>query len=120
MESYGKKTRNPGYKSGDHWIICAQCGFSVYSSEARKRWDGLIVCPEDYEDRHPQETIRAVKDRIKPSGLMRSESPTTYKTVTYWNDCRAGIAISGLSRTAQDYEYNNVPTATFGSGDGGL
>lgn len=29
-----------------------------------KRWDGLIVCPEDYENRHPQDFLRARQERI--------------------------------------------------------
>jgi len=65
MSSYGKKTRNPGYRPGDNWIICDVCGFAIYGSEAKDRWDGLVVCKEDWEPRHPQDFVRARKDKQK-------------------------------------------------------
>jgi hypothetical protein len=34
------------------------------SDEVRKRWDGLIVCPSDWESKHPQLSIRIPKERI--------------------------------------------------------
>jgi len=46
------------YKKGDHWIICDRCGFKVYRSQARKEWNGWLVCKDKcYEDRHPQEFV---------------------------------------------------------------
>jgi len=29
-----------------------------------KRWDGLLVCPDDYENRHPMDFLRARQERI--------------------------------------------------------
>lgn len=51
------------YVSGDFWRICDECGFKTRSSETRKRWDGLIVCLSDFEQRHPQDFVRGRKDR---------------------------------------------------------
>ena len=65
MSSYNKKTRNPGYKAGDNWVICDKCGFAIYGSEAKETWDGLVVCPEDWEPRHPQDFVRGKRDNIK-------------------------------------------------------
>ena len=47
------------YKKGTWAAICDVCGFEFKSDELRKNWKGLIVCREDYEQRHPQEFIRA-------------------------------------------------------------
>lgn len=46
------------YKPGSWNCICAVCGREFKSDEVRKRWDGLIVCKSDYEDRHILDFIR--------------------------------------------------------------
>lgn len=51
------------YASGDYHIICDRCGFKVLRSQARKTWDGLIVCRKDWEPRHPQDFVKARSDR---------------------------------------------------------
>lgn len=50
------------YKPGQHKFVCDVCGFEFFSSEKRKRWDGLIVCPTDYETDHPQKYIKVQSD----------------------------------------------------------
>ena len=54
---------DPYYKPGDFWRICDVCGFRYRASETKKRWDGMIVCDEDFEQRHPQDFVRGVADR---------------------------------------------------------
>lgn len=51
------------YVSGDHWKICDVCGFKYRASQTSKRWDGLMVCREDFEERHPQDFVRGRVDR---------------------------------------------------------
>ena len=53
----------PGYVAGDFWRICDACGFQKRASETFKRWDGLMVCAEDWEPRHPQDFVRGRTDR---------------------------------------------------------
>lgn len=48
---------------GDYNAICDVCAQKYKASQMRKRWDGLMVCPHDYENRHPQDFLRAVPDR---------------------------------------------------------
>jgi len=84
VSSFGKKTRNPGFKSGDNWISCDVCGMDIYASDSKKRWDGLIVCPEDWEMRHPQDFVRARKDKISAS-VVRSEPEDKEISITYSN-----------------------------------
>jgi hypothetical protein len=52
------------YKSGDWNITCDVCSKKIKASESRKRWDGFIVCRDDYEERQPQDFVRARLDRI--------------------------------------------------------
>ena len=56
------------YKPGLHLFVCDVCGFELTSDKKRKRWDNLIVCPEDWEPDHPQKYIR-----VQPDGLPVSD-----------------------------------------------
>lgn len=47
------------YAQGDANAICDVCGFEFKHSQLRKRWDGAMVCSDDYETRHPQDFLRA-------------------------------------------------------------
>jgi len=47
------------YISGQWNVICDVCSKKIKSGIAKKRWDGFIVCPEDFEFRHPQDFVRA-------------------------------------------------------------
>ncbi len=40
------------YKPGTWNVMCAVCGVKFKSDEIKKRWDGLLVCKEDYENRN--------------------------------------------------------------------
>ena len=53
----------PSWVPGDPWIICDRCGFAVRMSQSRKTWDGLRVCPEDWEPRQPQDFVRGRIDK---------------------------------------------------------
>lgn len=53
------------YRPGDHLAICDSCGLRFHGSELRKDYRGFMVCQNDYELRHPQESIKVGKERIK-------------------------------------------------------
>lgn len=46
------------YKPGEWAVICQVCGRRFPASKIVTRWDGLLVCKDDYETRHPQDLIR--------------------------------------------------------------
>ncbi len=50
--------------SGEWNLICDSCGKKIKAHEAKHRWDGLVVCPEDWEPRQPQDFVRAKTDKI--------------------------------------------------------
>lgn len=52
------------YVSGEWNLCCDVCSKKIKASESRKRWDGFIVCPDDYEMRHSQDFVRARQDKI--------------------------------------------------------
>lgn len=51
------------YRPGDHLSVCDRCGFTLLASEMKKTWDGLLVCPADWEPRHPQDFVRGKEDK---------------------------------------------------------
>lgn len=52
------------FKSGEWNLICDVCSKKIKASDAKQRWDGLIVCPDDFEHRHPQDFVKAHTDKI--------------------------------------------------------
>lgn len=50
------------YIKGDHWVICDRCGFKYRFSQMRETWDGLWVCEEDWEPKHPQLSVKGKED----------------------------------------------------------
>lgn len=61
---------------GNYNAICDICGFKYKASELRKRWDGQMCCPEDFELRHPSDFYR-VKENVFSPPFVRSEADTT-------------------------------------------
>lgn len=45
-------------KIGDWNALCDVCGFKFKASKLKKRWDGLFVCADDYEERHSSDSFR--------------------------------------------------------------
>jgi hypothetical protein len=50
------------WNSGDWKICCDVCAKEILASEAKHRWDGLIVCEADWEPRHPMDFIKVPKE----------------------------------------------------------
>jgi hypothetical protein len=69
------------YVPGDHWKICEVCGFKYRASQTSRRWDGLFVCSEDFETRHPQDFVRGRLDHQNVPN-PRPEPPLNFIGVT--------------------------------------
>ena len=65
------------YVSGDWKADCDVCGRTYKASSLRKRWDGLMVCRDDYEPRQPQDFVRGTVDTQVPA-WTRPEPADTY------------------------------------------
>ena len=52
------------YESGGWNLICDVCSIKHKAGKAKHRWDGVIVCPNCYEQRHPQDFVRTKQDKI--------------------------------------------------------
>lgn len=52
------------YIPGNHFLICDRCGFKIRRSQARKTWDGLMVCAKRcWEPRHPLDRVKVRIDK---------------------------------------------------------
>lgn len=90
------------YKPGQWRALCDVCGFKYWSGEMRKRWDGLMVCPKDFELDHPQKYIK-VQEESQGTPWARPEPAEDtfigicyiYETYAYAGIGSAGCMVAG-------------------------
>src|SRR5882672_12586146 len=94
------------WRSGSWNTICDVCGFKFKAEHLKQRWDGLMVCPEDWELRHPQELIRPIADQNKLP-WTRPEATDNFSTLA--NGCTimnsqavAGVGVAGCMIAGRD------------------
>lgn len=75
MATKGQRTRNPGYQPGNNWDTCQRCGFEYRASDMLYEWNGLRVCDDCWESRHPQDFLRVDPEKIVPDWIG-TEDPT--------------------------------------------
>ena len=66
---------------GEYQAICASCGFVFMNYELLTRWDGLLVCSDDWEPRNPLDfapipTVKAPLPFTQPDDLTQEITPT--------------------------------------------
>lgn len=95
------------YVSGGFNVSCDVCSKKIKASEAKHRWDGFVVCPEDYEQRHPQDFVKARQDKISVpfSRPIPAYIYTDVNVCTQWS--RQGVADQGTADCAHaDLDQN--------------
>jgi hypothetical protein len=91
------------YVSGNWNVICEVCSKKIKAQDAKQRWDGLIVCPSDFEHRHEQDFVRARTDKITVP-FTRPVPEYIFTNVVYTctidgKTAIAGLAVAGCSIT---------------------
>lgn len=81
---------------GNWNALCDSCGRKFKASQLRRRWDGLMVCEEDYELRHPQDFLRVQKEQISVP-WARPDPEDTFIPVTYICTPEGTSSIVGLA-----------------------
>lgn len=107
------------FKSGEWNVWCMVCNRKIKSGDALKRWDGLIVCPEDFENRHPMDFLRTRQERITvpfsaPTSFDQFDGPDypQYPFCTASGSSGvAGWAIAGCARPNLGFP-NNLPVTS--------
>ena len=74
-------SRNPGFQEGNNWAVCDSCGMEFRADKLQWRWDGALVCEDDWEPRHAQDYVRTKTDQIAATSNVRSEPEDQFVTV---------------------------------------
>ena len=82
------------YLSGEFNVTCDVCSRKIKAHEAKQRWDGFIVCPADFENRHPQDFVKAQTDKISVP-FTRPIPSYVFVTVQYNIYWDTGYSVSG-------------------------
>lgn len=69
--------------SGDWNVLCDSCGRKFKASQVMRRWDGLIVCKDDFESRHSSDFLRVPKERISVPFVRPYPAEDTFIPITY-------------------------------------
>lgn len=62
--------------------VCDICGIVYRGHELRKRWDNMMCCPADMEQRHPQDFIKGLADRQVPPFVRDQPDDLTFVVVS--------------------------------------
>ena len=105
-----------GYKSrydkGDWVALCDSCGRKFKASHLKRRWDGLMVCHEDWEPRQTQDYVRGRAEKQIPV-WTRSEPSDGFELDCNTRTGITGWAIAGCAITS-NMAYQGEPlTSTF-------
>jgi len=75
------------YISGEFNVTCDVCSKKIKAHEAKQRWDGLIVCKDDWEVRHSQDFVKAQTDKITVpfTRPIPTEVFTVVPYIVYWD-----------------------------------
>lgn len=91
---------------GDWNAECDICKFVFKASELRERWDGFMVCPQDWEPDHPQRmrSMARVEDDQSVPWSRPESSATDVSGSDTWVDTSAE---EGIDRTPGSGTFNN-------------
>ena len=105
-------------RSYEYSALCDVCKFKFKASQLRLRWDGLMVCKEDWEPRHPADFFRGRNDsHVLPwtrpdDGAQGSQTWTpTWATVTGTNGIKQNSGLSA-SVSTPDGDYSDWITGS--------
>ncbi len=68
---------------GNWNALCDSCGRKFKATDLKKRWDGLMVCREDWEQRHPQDLLRVQREQISVPFARPYPAEDTYLPWNY-------------------------------------
>lgn len=103
------------------WIaICDVCGFRFHSGDLRERWDGMMVCRDDWEERHPSDFFRATPDDQTVPWTSPADSESGGTDVNGNTFPPAENTTQTDLGTQVDTNGDNIPDGTFGDNNGTL
>lgn len=82
------------YIPHDWNVVCDICSKKIKASESRLRWDGFLVCRDDYEIRHEQDFVKSKQDQITVP-YTRPVPEYIFTTVPYRLYVEGGYVVAG-------------------------
>lgn len=96
------------YIPGDFNLICDVCSKKIKASESKLRWDGLRVCPTDYEERQPQDFVRARQDKISvPFSRPRPPDVFTFTCDLFTSSGVADVGVADCAKADNSQWWND-------------
>lgn len=86
------------FKKGSWNAECESCGFVFKSHELKKRWDGVMVCKDDWEPRHPLDFQRG---KAEVTAIPWSSTTDSEGTITA---VASGNISASLTNTVHLYD----------------
>jgi hypothetical protein len=87
------------FKPGDWNAICDVCGFKFKASQMKQRWDGVMVCHEDWEMRHPMDFLHVQQENTATPWSRPDDSISNLVVCNFVNSQGiAGVAVAGCAR----------------------
>ena len=97
------------FLSGAWNLTCDVCSKKIKAQDAKQRWDGLIVCPSDFEHRHEQDYVRARTDKITVP-FTRPIPTLVFGSVCTTFSAVPSYAIPGCMQPGNPAEPGIIPT----------
>ena len=69
---------------GNWNALCDSCGRKFKALDLQKDWRGLMVCQEDFEQRHPQDLLKVQREKIAVPWSRPYAAEDTYLPETLW------------------------------------
>jgi hypothetical protein len=112
-------------KLGDYNAVCDSCGRKFKASTMMKRWDGLFVCREDFEIKHPQLSLKVHGDK-QTVPIPRPEASDQYLFFcSIWTnspmadfgaaDCATVGAMANIPLLINTFDTNAIAGYAFAS-----
>jgi len=95
-------------------VICQVCRKKIKVEESFKRWDGLIVCSQDMEERHPLDMPRPPLKGPVPISPTSPEPADTFSNSCSTNTSVADAAVAECMIADVDNDLRYLQ-GTFGS-----
>ena len=89
--------------------LCDRCGFEYKLLELREEWNGLKVCPNCYEPKHPQ--LEPRKHKPDAQALQDARTPKKLNPAEQLENGSVSVLLKSLGVTADDRKI----TSTFKS-----
>jgi len=101
---------------GNWNALCDVCGFKFKALDLKRDWRGLMVCKEDFENRHPSDFLRVQKEKI----TVDFSRPYPVADVYLSNICsvreivgKADIGTADCARTGLDASIGSYAEETL-------